>query len=105
MKHELSVIIGGMAAAKTQEQMQDSPDPEERLRHFRNVTVCMTEEALRLWAEIYGEFDGTVTYGTMITANAKKGFHPHSGWPEFLEKMRLLERYLDHLKRLAEGRA
>jgi len=104
MKQELSVISGGIQAAKAQTQTKLSQDPEVLLRHFRNVAASMTGEALRLWAEIYGEFDGTVTYGTMITADSKKGFHPRSGWPEFLEKMRLLAHHLDHLKRLAEGR-
>lgn len=104
MKQDLNVITGGLGAAQSRHQEKDSPDPEVMFRHFRNVTSVMTGEALQLWAEIYGEFDGTVTYGTMITADAKKGFHPRSGWPEFLEKMRLLASVMDHLKRIAEGR-
>lgn len=105
MKKDLTVIIGGIGAVRAQEKPKESPDPEVMLRHFRNLTSVMTAEALRLWAEIYGEFEGAVTYGTMITADAKKGFHPRSGWPEFLERMRLLAHTMDHLKRLAEGRA
>ncbi len=104
MKQELSVINGGIRTTRGIEKSQASPDPETMLRHFRNLSASMAGDALRLWADLYGEFEGTVTHGTMITADAKKGFHPRSGWPEFLEKMRLLSHYLDHLKRLAEGR-
>lgn len=104
MKQELSLINGGITADNAPKQLKESPSPENMLRHFRNITSSMTGDALRIWAEIYGEFHGTVTCGTMITADAKKGFHPRCGWPEFLEKFRLLAHYLDHLKRLSENR-
>ncbi len=89
----------------SEQENQDQASPEEKLRHFRNVTRSMMEESIKVWAELYSEFDGQVTYGTMITADAKKGFKPQCGWPEFLEKMRRLEHYLDHAKRICEGKA
>ena len=101
MGTELRLING----ADSEQEMREQPSPEVMLRHFRNVTRSMTENALGVWSEIYGEFEGVVTCGTMITADAKRGFKPACGWPEFLEKMRRLEHYLDHIKRLCEGKA
>jgi peptide methionine sulfoxide reductase MsrB len=101
MGTELRVIEGGEPEREKREQAS----PELMLRHFRNVTRSMMEDALSVWSEVYGEFEGTVTCGTMITADAKKGFKPECGWPAFLEKMRRLEHYLDHAKRISEGKA
>jgi hypothetical protein len=89
----------------TAEDSRQQASPDEMLRHFRNVTRSMLEDSLRIWADLYAEFDGRVTYGSMITADAKKGFKPACGWPEFLEKMRRLEHYLDHARRICEGKA
>ncbi|HUT52676.1 MAG TPA: hypothetical protein VM658_04740 [bacterium] len=40
-----------------------------------------------------------------VTGEARKGFKPECGWPEFLERTWLLEHHLDHLKRIREGSA
>jgi len=88
-----------------EEEEREPASPEEMLRHFRNVTRSMMDESLEIWGDLYSEFEGRVTYGTMITADAKKGFKPECGWPEFLEKMRRLEHCLDHAKRICEGKA
>ncbi len=101
MSTELKLISG----KDSEEEKREQASPEVMLRHFRNVTRSMMEDAMGVWSEIYGEFEGTVTYGAMITADAKKGFKPACGWPEFLEKMRRLEHYLDHTKRISEGKA
>ena len=101
MSMELKVITGG----EPEKDRREKPSPEVMLRHFRNLTRSMMEDALDVWSEIYGEFEGTVTCGAMITADARKGFKPECGWPEFLEKMRRLEHYLEHAKRICEGRA
>ena len=101
METDLKLVRG----KDSEEEIMKNCSPEEKLRHFRNVTGFMLEDALKVWADIYSEFEGTVTYGTMITADARKGFKPDCGWPEFLEKMRRLEHYLDHAKRICEGRA
>jgi hypothetical protein len=98
MGTELKLVEGG-------EEKREQCSPEDMLRHFRNVTRSMLEDSLRIWGDLYSEFDGRVTYGAMITADAKKGFKPKCGWPEFLEKMRRLEHYLDHAKRICEGKA
>jgi len=89
----------------SEQEKREQASPEEMLRHFRNVTRSMLEDSLTIWGELYSEFEGRVTCGAMITADARKGFKPRCGWPEFLEKMRRLEHYLDHAKRICEGRA
>jgi hypothetical protein len=104
MTRELKVINGGPTVSED-EQVRETPSSDVMLRHVRNVTASMSGDALRVWADLYSELEGSVTYGAMITADVKKGFRPECGWPEFLEKMRLLEHYLDHIKRFAEGRA
>ncbi|MEW6441454.1 MAG: hypothetical protein AB1640_11015 [bacterium] len=104
MKQKLSVITGGNSPDTGREQPMEPLSPERKLYHFRNITSSMAGDALRIWSDLYAELDGTVVCGTMITADAKKGFHPRCGWPEFLERMCLLRNYLDHLKRLADTR-
>ena len=79
--------------------------PEEKLRHFRNVTGSVVQDALDTWGDIWNELQGSVTHGVMVTSQAEKGFKPECGWPQFLEKMWLLKHYLDYIKRISEGKA
>jgi len=78
--------------------------PEAKLRHFRNVTGSVLQDALDTWGEIWDELQGHVTHGFLVTPQAAKGFQPQCGWPEFLEKMWLLKHYLDYAKRFCEGK-
>ena len=78
--------------------------PEDRLRHFRNVTGSVLQNALETWGDLRKEFQGTDTHGALATPEAAKGFVPECGWPEFQEKMWLLEHYLDYAKRFCEGK-
>ncbi|OGP57207.1 MAG: hypothetical protein A2V67_03400 [Deltaproteobacteria bacterium RBG_13_61_14] len=78
--------------------------PEDKLRHFRNVTGSVLQDALDTWGELWDEMQGTVTHGYLVTPPAAKGFQPQCGWPEFLEKMWLLKHYLDYAKRFCEGK-
>lgn len=75
-----------------------------RLRHFQNVTGSVLQNALDSWGDIWQEFQGTVTYGQLVTPEAERGFKPKCGWPEFLEKMWLLKHYLDYAKKFCEGK-
>ncbi len=100
MTKELRLIKGG-----PDEKSSVSLDPEERLRVFRRMAATMARDALNAWSDVYREFEGKVTSGTMITGEARKGFRPGCGWPEFLERMWLLEHHLDHLKRICDGGA
>ena len=100
MSTELRLIQGG-----PDEKGRGYLDPEERLRVFRRMAATMARDALTAWSDIYREFEGKVTCGAMVTGEAGKGFKPECGWPEFLERMWLLEHYLDHLKRICEGSA
>jgi len=77
--------------------------PEEHLRHFRNVTGSVLQNALDTWGDLWKEFQGTVTHGRLVTPEAAKGFQPKCGWPEFLERMWLLQHYLDYAKRFCDG--
>ena len=100
-RENLVVIEGG--EDKTQEK--NAPvSPEVQLRHMRNVTCSLLNNALGVWSELYGEFEGAVTNGVMVTGKNREGFCPRCGWPEFLEKMWLLQHYLDHARRYCEGR-
>ena len=78
--------------------------PEDKLRHLRNVTGSVLQDALDTWGEIWDELQGSVTHGYLVTPQAKKGFQPRCGWPEFLEKMWLLKHRLDYAKRFCEGK-
>jgi hypothetical protein len=103
MKSE-SLQAGGVC--QTEREGTIAPvSPERQHQHVRNVTCSMLSDALKIWSELYGEFEGVVSHGAMVTGNVPNGVVPVRGWPEFLEKMWLLHHYLDHAKRICEGRA
>ncbi len=77
---------------------------DEKLRHFKNVSGSVLQDAQDAWGEIWDQFQGSVTHGFMVTPEAEKGFRPECGWPEFLEKMWLLKHYLDYAKRHCDGK-
>ena len=78
--------------------------PEEQLKHFRNVLSSVLQNANDTWADIWNEFQGTVTDKILILPGAEKSlFKPKCGWPEFLEKMWLLKHYIDYAIRFSKG--
>ncbi|MCH7557952.1 MAG: hypothetical protein IIB56_10905 [Planctomycetes bacterium] len=82
--------------------VSQSPLPARELQHFKNVTGSVMQDALNVWAELWGELQGSVTCGVMVLPEAENGFKPSCGWPEFLEKMWLLKHYLDFTKKFSE---
>ena len=76
--------------------------PEEKLRNLRNVTNSVMREALNVWAELWEQFQGSVVGGVLVLPQAKKGWKPECGWPEFLEKMWILRSKLDCARRLTD---
>ncbi len=87
------------------------PDP---LKHFRNVTRSVTQDALNVWADIWAELENDAACGVVAGLDAEgvraqnvpagspeKGFEPSCGWPEFLEKMWVLRQNLDFLARFS----
>ena len=102
MNTELKVI-DGMNSERENNNMTFTP--AERLRTFRNMAGSMMEDALGVWTEIYGQLESALKHGVMVRAGANSGFIPGCGWPEFMEKMWLLKHYLDHMKRICEGKA
>jgi len=76
--------------------------PMTELEHLLKVAGSVTEDANKVWAEIWGEFKRIVSSSGMILDEAKDGFVPSCGWPEFLEKFWLLKHYLDSVRRICE---
>jgi len=76
--------------------------PMSELEHLLKVAGSVTEDANKVWAEIWGEFKRIVTSSGMILPEAKDGFVPSCGWPEFLEKFWLLKHYLDSVQRICK---
>lgn len=101
MPRQFKILSG---QAKTEEQTYKALLPEERLRHFRNVSSSILQDAQDTWGDIWDQFQGSVTHGIMVTPKAEQGFIPECGWPEFLEKMWTLKHHLDYAKRFCEGR-
>ena len=94
-------VLSNKGASRTYKKMT----PEEKLKHFRNVAASVTQNAQGAWADIWNEFQDTVTRGVVISPEAEKGnFKPKCGWPEFLEKMWLLKHNLDYLQRFSQGK-
>lgn len=77
--------------------------PDEKFKHFRNVTGSVLQDAQNTWAELWRELQGEVVDGVMVLPEADKGFKPKCGWPEFLERMWILKRQLDYAQRFSEG--
>ena len=80
----------------------ETTSAEQNLRHFKNVNSSLMQDALDVWAELWEEFQDRVTCGIAVLPEAKKGFIPSCGWPEFLEKMWLLRHYMDFAKSLSD---
>ncbi len=78
------------------------PSLETELRDFKNVTSNVMQDALNVWADLWGELEDSVTCGVMVLPEAENGFKPSCGWPEFLEKMWLLRHYLDFARKFSE---
>jgi hypothetical protein len=75
-----------------------------QLEHLLKVANSITQDANKTWAEIWSEFKRLTTGSGMVGPEAKQGFVPECGWPEFLEKFWLLKHYLDSIQRLCEER-
>jgi hypothetical protein len=76
---------------------------EQAWKEFRYVVASVDENALRLWSEIWQEFQGGVTPAGAMTPETSEGFKPSCGWPEFLEKFWLLRHYLEYILRFSRG--
>lgn len=76
--------------------------PMAELEHLLKVAGSVTKDASKVWAEIWGELKRIVTSSGMILDEAKNGFVPSCGWPEFLEKFWLLKHYLDSVQRICK---
>jgi hypothetical protein len=75
--------------------------PQARLDHFQDVTNGVMQDALNVWADLWGELQSGVVRGAGIASEAEKPFRPSCGWPEFLEKMWLLRNHLDFMVRFS----
>jgi hypothetical protein len=75
--------------------------PQVQLAHFRTVTSGVIQDALNVWADIWGELASDVACGGAVGPEAEKGFKPSCGWPEFLEKMWVLKNHLDFVARFS----
>ncbi|HAY23207.1 MAG TPA: hypothetical protein DCY27_13810 [Desulfobacterales bacterium] len=96
MLSKLEVIPGGK-----QPEGHEVLSPEEDLRTFHLVLDNLLHEAQLTWADIWNELMGTVTNGSIILSDARKGAKPKCGWAEFLEKLWLLKHYLDYTRKFA----
>lgn len=101
MPREFKVISG---TGKDDQETYKAILPQEKLRHFRNVTGSVLQDALDTWADIWNEFQGSVTHGVLVSPKVKEGFQPRCGWPEFLEKIWLLRQNIDYIKKLCDGK-
>jgi hypothetical protein len=101
MPREFKVISG---TGKVAQQSCKGLRHEEKLRHFRNVSGSVLQDALDTWADIWNELQGSVTHGVLVSPDVKDGFTPRCGWPEFLERMWMLRHNLDYVRRLCEGK-
>ena len=72
------------------------------MEHLLKVAGSVSQDANQVWAEIWTEFRRLVTGNGTVVPEAKQGFVPECGWPDFLEKFWLLKHYLDSIQRICE---
>ena len=75
--------------------------PLFELEHLLKVSGSVAQDANQVWAEMWAQLR-RMTTGGAIVPEAKEGFVPECGWPEFLEKFWLLKHYLDSIQRICE---
>jgi hypothetical protein len=75
--------------------------PQLESAHFRAVTTSVVQDALNVWADIWGELQESIACGVAVAPEAQKGSEPSCGWPEFLEKMWALRHHLEFLARFS----
>jgi hypothetical protein len=73
-----------------------------QLDHLLKVAGSISQDANKTWADIWGELKPLTTGGGLVGPEARKGFLPECGWPEFLEKFWLLKHYLDSIQRICD---
>ncbi len=78
--------------------------PLYQLEHLLKVSESVAQDANKVWAEMWSELKQITTGGGMIGPEARQGFVPACGWPEFLEKFWLLKHYLDSIQRICDGK-
>jgi hypothetical protein len=113
MSHRKGVKLVSFYSDEPQTIAQ-APLPQVELKHFQNVVGNVTQDALSVWDEIWGELQqaahtgvaivpGTDEDSQILSAESSAGepFKPSCGWPEFMEKMWLLRHYLDFMARFS----
>ena len=93
-------VISGSGSAREHKVLQ----PDDQLKHFKNVTGAVLQDAQDTWADLWKELQGEVVDGVVLLTNGRQALQPKSGWPQFLEKMWLLKHQLDYARRFCEGK-
>jgi hypothetical protein len=88
-------------AGEESQAVAKAPLPQAELAHFRSVTGNVVQDALSVWADLWGELEGAVVSGAVIDSEAQEGLQPSCGWPEFLEKMWVLRGHLEFVARFS----
>jgi hypothetical protein len=71
-----------------------------QLEHLLKVADSVMCDAGQTWSELWAELQRCTTPNGLVGPEAKQGFVPECGWPEFLEKFLLLKHYLDAARRI-----
>ena len=87
------------------------PDPGKPFRDAGKVEQArlavvrsVSTEALRVWVQLWEQFEPGVTQGGMVLQQMQQGFKPACGWAEFLETFWLLKYKLEYLHRFCAER-
>ena len=75
--------------------------PDRALKNFRYVVAEVNGEALKLWEDLWRQLDPEMSE-IPVLPEARAGYTPPCGWPEFLEKFCLLKHYLDYVQRFSQ---
>ena len=76
----------------------------QQLEHLLKVALSVTKDANGAWASVWADLKHLVTANGLVLPEAREGFVPACGWPEFFEKLWLLRHYLDAVERICTER-
>ncbi|MBN2374776.1 MAG: hypothetical protein JXD22_00125 [Sedimentisphaerales bacterium] len=95
-----------MTSEKMKEESLDNATAEissgMELQEFKKITNQVMQDALVVWAQLWGELESRVPSEGKELSRANEKGEPSCEWSDFIEKMWLLRHYLDFTKRLSQ---
>lgn len=99
---EMMVMSANHFKGESLDRSAAEVSPGGELQEFKNITNQIMQDALHVWAQLWGELESRVpSEDGKMPCGAGKEISSWE-WSDFIEKMWLLRHYLDFTKRLSQ---